>query len=105
MVIETRTNEPGYLLVSENHYPGWKALVDGQSRQILRGNYLFRVIELPQGKHRVEFVFDSFPIKLGMAVSSMVVVLFFLFSAGRFFFNRSTSPSGRRGLDSSERDK
>ena len=46
---------------------------------ILRGNYLFRVIELPEGKHKVEMSFDSFPIKLGMAVSSFVVVLFLLF--------------------------
>jgi uncharacterized membrane protein YfhO len=72
--------------VSEIFYPGWKALVDGHPQRILRGNYLFRVIELPAGKHRVEMSFDSFPIRLGMAVSSFVVVLFLLFLLGRFFF-------------------
>jgi uncharacterized membrane protein YfhO len=75
-------------VLSENCYPGWKASVDGQEKRILRGDYLFRVIELPEGKHRVEMFFDSFPIKLGMAVSSFVVVLFLLFLFYRFFKGR-----------------
>jgi len=96
MMIETRTTEPGYLMVSENYYPGWKASVDGHAQRILRGNYLFRVIELPEGKHRVELFFDSFPIRLGMAVSSFVVVLFLLFLLGRVFFKGPMRQSRRR---------
>ena len=105
MVIETRTNEPGYLFVSEIFYPGWKALVDGQAQRTLRGNYLFRVIELPAGKHRVELFFDPFPIKLGMAVSSFVVVLFFFLLFGRFFFKGPRRPSCRSGTVSPKQGK
>ena len=86
MVIETRTSEPGYLVVSENFYPGWKASVDGHGQRILRGNYLFRVIELPEGKHKVELFFDSSPIRLGMAVSAFVISLFLPFLFYRLFF-------------------
>ena len=86
MVIETRTSEPGYLVVSENFYPGWKASVDGHGQRILRGNYLFRVIELPEGKHKVELFFDSSPIRLGMAVSAFVIPLFLPFLFYRLFF-------------------
>jgi hypothetical protein len=86
MVIETRTSEPGYLVVSENFYPGWKASVDGHRQRILRGNYLFRVIELPEGKHKVELFFDSSPIRLGMAVSAFVISLFLTFLFYRLFF-------------------
>jgi len=89
MVIETRTNEPGYLFVSEIFYPGWKALVDGHPQRILRGNYLFRVIELPAGKHRVEMSFDSFPIRLGMAVSALAMFLFLGFVFCHLFFRGS----------------
>jgi len=89
MVIETRTNEPGYLFVSEIFYPGWKVLVDGHPQRILRGNYLFRVIELPAGKHRVEMSFDSFPIRLGMAVSALAMFLFLGFVFCHLFFRGS----------------
>ena len=95
MVIETQTNEPGYLFVSEIFYPGWKALVDGHPQRILRGNYLFRVVELPEGRHRVELIFDSFPVKLGMAVSSFVMFLFLSFLFYHLFFKGSTCPSLR----------
>ena len=99
MVIETRTNEPGYLLVSENFYPGWKALVDGQQQRILRGNYLFRVIELPEGKHRVELIFDSLPIKVGFAASAVVMVVFIFVLIAHLFFGDSMSPFRRRRTD------
>jgi hypothetical protein len=105
MVIETQTSEPGYLVVSENLYPGWKASVDGHGQRLLRGNFLFRVIELPEGKHRVELFFDSFPIKLGMAVSSFVGVLFLFFLFGRFFFKGWMRPSSRRGKHYLSQDK
>ena len=89
MVIETQTNEPGYLFVSEIFYPGWKAMIDGHPQRILRGNYLFRVIELPEGRHRVELLFDPFPVKLGMAVSSFMMFLFLSFLFYHLFFKGS----------------
>jgi hypothetical protein len=89
MVIETRTSEPGYLVVSENFYPGWKASVDGQEKRILRGNYLFRVIELPEGRHRVDLFFDSFPIKLGMTVSACTIFVFVAFIFYRIYLKWS----------------
>jgi uncharacterized membrane protein YfhO len=93
MVIETRTSEPGYLFLSEIFYPGWKALVDGHPQRILRGNYLFRVIELPGGKHRVELFFDPFSVKLGIAVSSFVIFLVLGFLSCYLF---QKGPLGRR---------
>ncbi|MCJ7596553.1 MAG: YfhO family protein [Desulfobacterales bacterium] len=75
MVIETQTNEPGYLFVSEIFYPGWKALVDGKPVPILRGNYLFRVIELPRGTHSVQFYYAPLTIKVGIAISVLTLAL------------------------------
>ena len=106
MVIETQTSEPGYLFVSEIFYPGWKAMVDGHPQRILRGNYLFRVIELHQGRHRVELIFDSFPVKLGIAVSSLVMFLFLSFLFCHFFFKGSFGRhSCQRGTDYPDKRK
>ena len=75
MVIETQANEPGYLFVSEIFYPGWKAFIDGQPTRILRGNYLFRVVEIPAGRHQVLLEFDPWTIKAGTGITLLTAFL------------------------------
>jgi hypothetical protein len=47
-----------FLVLSDTYYPGWKALVDGVEKKILRVNYAFRGIQLPAGAKHVVFSFD-----------------------------------------------
>lgn len=76
IVLVTDSSGPGYLFLSEMFYPGWKAFVDDQPKRILRGNYLFRVLELPQGHHVVRFVFDPLSIKLGISLTILTLIMF-----------------------------
>ncbi|MDF3027322.1 MAG: hypothetical protein K0S23_1629 [Fluviicola sp.] len=44
---------------SEIYYPiGWKAFVDNKEVPILKVNYLLRALELKDGHHKIEFVYD-----------------------------------------------
>lgn len=44
---------------SEIYYPiGWKAYVDGKEENVLKVDYLLRGLELSNGKHQIEFVYD-----------------------------------------------
>ena len=39
-------NEPGFLILSEIWYPGWKAFDNGEETKIYRANFMFRSVEL-----------------------------------------------------------
>jgi hypothetical protein len=73
IVVSTNSSTPGYLFLSEMFYPGWKAFVDDQPKRILRGNYLFRVVQLPEGQHVVRFVFDPLSIKIGIGITILTL--------------------------------
>jgi hypothetical protein len=99
ILLTTDAPVPAYLFLSEICYPGWKAYVDGKPTRIFRGNYLFRVIELPEGRHSVELIFDSFSVKLGMAISSFVIFLLLIFLFYHLFSKGFSRWSRQRGKD------
>jgi hypothetical protein len=48
----------GWLLVTERWARSWRAEVDGRPTRIFGGNFVFRAIEMPPGRHRVEFTYE-----------------------------------------------
>jgi hypothetical protein len=75
ILLTTDAPVPAYLFLSEIFYPGWKAFIDGQPTRILRGNYLFRVLEVPEGRHRVHLEFDPWTIKAGTGITLLTALL------------------------------
>ena len=74
----TEAEETKFLFLSEMFYPGWKALVDGRNEPVLRGDYLFRVIQVPSGRHEVSFVFDPLSIKTGILITLVTLFTFLI---------------------------
>jgi uncharacterized membrane protein YfhO len=75
LVLDSCSQAAGYLFLSEIHYPGWKATIDDRPAKILRGNYLFRVIPVPEGRHRIRMQFDPWTIKLGSVLSAVTLLV------------------------------
>jgi hypothetical protein len=73
--IETDTNSPGVLVLSEAYDPGWRATVDGAPVPVLRANVLFRGVRLPAGRHLVEMTYLPPAIPWGMASAGLGLVL------------------------------
>ena len=81
VTLEVKFPARGLLVLHDNHYPGWKAYVDGEPAPLLRANYTFRAVAVPAGDHRVEFVFWPASLQYGLllaAVGAGVLLLFFL---------------------------
>jgi hypothetical protein len=70
LVLDVDAPAAGFLVLSDQYYPGWKAQVDGRAVPILRANYTFRAVEVPSGRSLVEFRYAPTSIVLGAAVSA-----------------------------------
>jgi hypothetical protein len=86
-VVKAELTQPGFLVMSENYYPSWKAYVDGKEAKIYRANYLFRAVYLDPGVHQVKFVFDSAAYRIGKASTlltcALLLVMFVFYMARR----------------------
>jgi len=59
----------GRLTLSEQFYPGWSAIIDGQSFMPERWQGAFQSVSVPAGEHTVEFRFRSRYLALGGWIS------------------------------------
>jgi hypothetical protein len=92
IVLTAETAGKAYLFLSEIFYPGWNAFIDGQPAGIMRGDYLFRVLELPKGRHSILLEFNPWTIRLGSAVTIAVLLLLGAFALYTVFRRRNRSP-------------
>lgn len=77
----------GFAVFSETYYKnGWKATIDGKEAKIFNVDYVLRGLEIPAGKHIIEFKFEPQVIKTGSTIalfSAFGVIL--LLIAGVYF--------------------
>jgi len=68
--ISIATDQPGFLVMSDNYHPGWQAQIDGEKADILRANYIMRAIPVTKGSHRVKLSFKPGVLMAGMFITS-----------------------------------
>jgi hypothetical protein len=73
--IRVSSDGGGFLVLSENAYPGWRARIDGADTLVYRADVTLQGIVVPSGVHRVEFTMDSRSLHAGMIVSGIAAVL------------------------------
>jgi hypothetical protein len=80
--IKTASVSPAILVLSENHYPGWRSYVDGKPVDVMRVDYNLRGVALPAGNHLVKFVYQPKSVLIGLVVSLLTLALLLLWASG-----------------------
>ncbi|MBE0688850.1 MAG: YfhO family protein, partial [Anaerolineae bacterium] len=55
VVIEVESSQPGYMMLTDAYYPGWRASVNGEESLIYRADVMFRAVAIPAGRSDVVF--------------------------------------------------
>ena len=75
---EYESEADGTIVFSEIYYPyGWKATIDGQPADHFRVNYVLRAMNVPAGRHRINFVFDPDSVAKGNTLSLVCILIMY----------------------------
>ncbi|HYG39829.1 MAG TPA: YfhO family protein [Cytophagales bacterium] len=83
LIYQSENANEGFAVFSEVYYPkGWKAYIDGTETPIKRVNYILRALEIPAGKHKIEFKFEPKSYSIGNLVSMISSIFLMVCSLG-----------------------
>ena len=71
--LHVEADRNGVVVLHDLYYPGWEVYVDGVQRPLLRANLLFRGVEVPAGRHHVEFRFRPLSVNNLVAAATDIV--------------------------------
>lgn len=94
LTLVSEADGAAWLLLRDNLLEGWEARIDGAPAPILRGNVAFRALVLPEGRHRIEFVYAPKSYLWGslLALVSLGILVLLLLIPRGWIRSRSGSP-------------
>jgi hypothetical protein len=77
--VTARAGRNALLVLGEKYFRGWNAAVDGKPVEIQPVNHVLRGVYLTSGDHRVEFIFDPFPFRVGKWITLVSFAIYAVF--------------------------
>lgn len=88
----TENSKKGLAVFSEIYYPkGWIAKIDGKEAPLFRTDYTLRGLEIPAGKHTVEFKFEPKVIQTGSTIVLISGLGMLLLMGGGIYYDKKKS--------------
>ena len=74
--LQVKASSPGFVVLSDAYYPGWKAFVDGVETKIFPADYFIRAVFVDKGEHILEFRYEPLSFRIGMIISLVTLTVF-----------------------------
>lgn len=75
VVVAVEAASPALLVVTDTHYPGWRARIGSAAAEMHRVDFAFRGVAVPPGKQEVTFTYAPRSVAWGAALSAFGLVL------------------------------
>ena len=85
VLLEVFTGQPGFVVLTDSWYPGWRVTVDGREAKLYRANYLFRAVEVDAGHSTVAFRYEPESFYKGAQISGAFLLAILLSGAWLVF--------------------
>ena len=71
VTVRANTEMPGWLVLTDAYFPGWRASVNGREAPIAPANYAFRAVPIPAGDSTITFTYDPASYRIGLFLSCL----------------------------------
>jgi hypothetical protein len=79
----------GVLMLTDTYYPGWRVRVNGEDKEILKANGIYRAVFVPSGINKIEFFYRPESFRLGLIISGVSFGLLLVLLIKDFLSRRS----------------
>ena len=87
LIYSSNNKNNGFAVFSEMYYKnGWNATIDGKNASFLRVDYALRGLNIPAGKHTIEFKFEPQVVKTGSTIALVSSIGMLLLLIGGIYF-------------------
>jgi uncharacterized membrane protein YfhO len=74
VIIDVLADAPGWLILLDSWYPGWRVEVDGIPARLRRADYDFRAVGVRGGRSTVRFFYSPLSFRLGLALAALAAL-------------------------------
>jgi len=78
--IEVESPEGAWLVLHEQHYPGWHVEVNGEPAELLRADHVYQAVRVPAGTSTAVFRYDPASVRYGFWITLGSLLFAFLLS-------------------------
>lgn len=72
--MEVRAPSAGWVVVSQNYFPGWRCRVGGEKSNVVRANYALMAFQVKPGEHKIELRYRPTSLIVGGLISLLSVI-------------------------------
>ena len=73
VVVTVLAKQPSMLVVAQTYFPSWRAEVDHRFQPVLRANYAYQAVPVPEGLHTVTLTYDDRYFRAGAIISLLTL--------------------------------